>query len=85
MYLLQHDHGRTGEKKLGGRNTFPRHRQKLPNFICLKECTYDITTCSFCAYSKGIFLVCALQNQNYLQGVLGWKLVRYVFGRVQTP
>ncbi len=54
-----------GKKKLGGRNNFAQHKQKLPDFICLKNCALDITTCSLCAYSKGILLVCALQNQNY--------------------
>ena len=55
-------HGRTGDKKLGGRNNFARHRKKVPDFICLKNCTLDITMSSLCAYSKGILLVCALQN-----------------------
>ena len=49
----------------GGQNNFAQHKQKLPDFICLKHCTLDITTCSLCAYSKGILLVCALQIQNY--------------------
>ena len=49
----------------GGRNYFAKHWQKSPDFICPKICTLDMTTCSLCVYSKGILLVCALQNQYY--------------------
>ena len=48
-------------KKLCGRNNLARNRQKLPDFVCLKICTLDTTTCSLYTYS--ILLVCALQNQ----------------------
>ncbi len=52
-------------KKLGGADyNFARHRKKLPDFICLKNRTLDITTRSLCAYSKGtdyLFVHCKIR------------------------